>query len=690
VADPSGNITEIAPLWGELVGLSREASYGQGWADVVHPDDIPEVNKKWTAALAAGDGTDADVRYRVKLVDGSYRWFRARARPRYDDQGRVIAWYGSLEDIHDQVLGEDALRASEERYRLASRATNDVIWDWSVEEREATWAGAYKKVLGYGDLSDGTDLNWWLDRIHPDDRPRVIESQEEALNRGAEYWHEEYRFLVASGEWIEVKSRCVIVRNDEGEPTRLVGTMLDVTQQKKAEAELHWSANHDPLTRLPNRTLYKRRKREAIAAARESGQHVALIVLDLNNFKEMNDTLGHAAGDKVLEDVAGMLLKGLPKNATIARLGGDEFAIILPGLREPSDYEPAITKLAETLSEPIRLRDTVVTVKYSAGVAIWPRDSEDPAELLIAADLALYAAKEQMPGSVVEFTSDLKSASEQRAHMLSLAQQALDEDRIIPFYQPKVDLKTGKLVGWEALLRLQDENGRILPPSAISAALSDSEVAVQLTDRMLSKVFFDLDTWKRHDIEPGRIAVNLSPADFRQAALIDRIKFHADAADQPPSAIDVEVTETVLIGDNRSDVPEVLQNLRDMGIQVALDDFGTGFASLTHLQEIPLDIIKIDKTFIDKIDPNDPMSTAVTDAVIDMARRLVKQTVAEGIETKEQAEYLRNRGCDVGQGYLFDKPLPSNEVPLKVAELADGARRPSDTMASAEAVFRSL
>lgn len=196
VADPRGNITEISPRWGELVGLPRDASYGGGWAGVVHPDDLPLVSKLWGAAIAAEDGDRADVRYRVRLIDGSYRWFRARARPRKDAEGEVVAWYGSLEDIHEQVRGEGALRASEERYGLATRATSDVIWDWSVEDQLATWAGAFKKVLGYPELQNRTSLDWWLDRIHPDDRSRVLTSQSEALEGGAEYWHEEYRFIV--------------------------------------------------------------------------------------------------------------------------------------------------------------------------------------------------------------------------------------------------------------------------------------------------------------------------------------------------------------------------------------------------------------------------------------------------------------------------------------------------------------
>src|SRR5690606_7905085 len=211
-----GQITEIAPLWGDLVGVSLEEGYGEGWKRVLHPDDLPTIEEIWDEAVRTGDEDRVDARYRVRLVDGSYRWFRVRARPRHADNGSIVAWYGSLEDIHDQVLAEEALRSSEDRYRLASRATNDVIWDWSFEDQRATWAGAHKKVLGYPELHGNTDLDFWLDHIHPDDRPRVLASQTDALETGADYWHEEFRFLTASGEWIDTRSRCVIVRDESG------------------------------------------------------------------------------------------------------------------------------------------------------------------------------------------------------------------------------------------------------------------------------------------------------------------------------------------------------------------------------------------------------------------------------------------------------------------------------------------
>lgn len=668
VSDPQGRVTEIAPRWEELVGISREEGLGKGWARPVHPDDLPAVFETWQGAIEAGDADLADVRYRVLLVDGSYRWFRARARPRCDVDGNIIAWYGSLEDVHDQVLAENALRKSEERYREASSATNDVIWEWCFEKQRATWAGAHLKVLGYPELLGETAVNWWLDRIHPEDRDKVLASQATALANGEDHWNEEYRFLPACGDWIDVKSRSVIVRDENGQPIRLVGSMLDITQQKKAEAELHWAAYHDPLTELPNRSLYRKRIETALDEARVNDRCVGLVSLDLNRFKTLNDTLGHAAGDTILQDTARRLISSAPQDATVARLGGDEFAIILPNLDMAEATVETVAGLLACLEEPVSIGDMRIEVSYCAGVAIWPRDADIAGDLLIAADLALYAAKEEMPGTVKIFDPSLRHAAERRTRMLDTARKALNEDRIIPYYQPKIDFQTGQIMGWEALLRVRSEGGGIMSPAEIEAAFADVDLTVKLTDRMLARVFADMAVWQSKGIDPGRVAVNVAAGDFRLNDLANRLKSHAAIHGQSLAELDIEVTEGVLIGQLGPEVSRMLEELRAVGVMVALDDFGTGYASLTHLQQFAVDVIKIDKSFVDRIDENDPKGTAVVDAVLQMAKRLGMQTVAEGVETKEQARYLRARGCTIGQGYLFSRPVPASNVPTIVAK----------------------
>lgn len=661
-ADPEGRITELAPLWEELVGLPNEQAHGWGWGQVVHPDDLPEVLDVWQRAVASGDGDIADVRYRMLLKDGSYRWFRARAQPRLDESGAVMAWYGSLEDIEDQVNAETALRESEERYRFVSHAANDVIWDWSVETKRATWTGAHEKILGYTELAAGTDGKWWAERVHPEDLPRVLASQQTALDAHEESWTVEYRFRVASGDWIDVRTCSLLVRNVQGDVVRVVGSMLDITEQKLAQKELSWAAFHDSLTGLPNRARYLAKIVSAIDAAKRTDRYVALVLLDLNRFKDLNDSLGHAAGDTVLETIANRLSAGASEDATIARLGGDEFAIILPDLERCEAYRPEVERLVKNLADPVVFEDMRIPISLCAGVSIFPRDGSNPGELLIAADLALYAAKGDAPGAVREFSPSLKAVAELRTKMLETAGRALDEDKVFPFYQPKVDLQTGEIDGWEALLRIRVDGVATLLPAAIEAAFADVDLSVAITDRMFARVFADLAHWQSLGCEPGRIAINVSAADFRQGHLSERLQFHADMHGQSVAQIDIEVTENVLIGRLGAEVLTMLEELQALGVRIVLDDFGTGYASLTHLQQFPVDVIKLDRSFIERIDEGNPKATAVIDAVLQMARLLDIRTVAEGIETCEQARYLRARACTSGQGYLFSHPVASAEV----------------------------
>jgi diguanylate cyclase (GGDEF)-like protein len=392
-----------------------------------------------------------------------------------------------------------------------------------------------------------------------------------------------------------------------------------------------------------------------------------LVTIDLNDFKGLNDRLGHAAGDSLLEETAKRLVNSVPIDATVARLGGDEFAIILPDLASVDAYRASTVALANNLKASTTIDGMRVPISFCAGVSIWPRDGRDPGELLIAADLALYAAKGELPGTIKEFVPSLREASELRSRMLEIARSALDANHILPFYQPKVDLQNGRIMGWEALLRVQSADGNILSPAQIEAAFADADISVKLTDRMLERVFADIAQWRARGIDPGRIAVNVSASDFRLQGLASRLQAHAQSSGQSLANIDIEVTEGVLIGQLGPEVSRMLEELRTMGVMVALDDFGTGYASLTHLQQFPVDVIKIDKSFVDRLEVDDAKATAVVDAVLQMAKRLNMQTVAEGVETKEQARYLRARACTIGQGYFFSRPIAASAVPTLMA-----------------------
>jgi diguanylate cyclase (GGDEF)-like protein/PAS domain S-box-containing protein len=671
IADPSGKVVEMSPRWAALTGFKSEQALQDDWESCVHPDDIEKVRRTWQQAFATGDDRDADVRYRLRLADGSYRWFRARAHPRRDETGTVLLWYGSLDDIHDQVTAELALRASEERYRLASLATNDVIWDVSLGEEMVEWTGAVDAVFGYPEAKFGTTKQWWIDRLHPDERDEVLEYLGSVMASQMTSWEQEYRFRKRDGDYADLLTRGSIVRDHEGRPVRMVGSSSNITARKRSEGELRWAAHHDPLTSLPNRKLFSLRLEAAIDAARVNQSEAGLIIIDVDQFKTLNDTMGHDAGDAMLREVAGRLAQWVPLDATVARLGGDEFAIIVPDLASVISQYQSMESVFGGTEVSFSYEGRQIEITLSVGGARYPGDGDTPEKLLRSADLALYAAKTEGPGKARAFEPSMREADDKEKKMLRNAREALSEQQIFAFYQPKVCLRSGRLVGFEALLRWHNSEQGIRPPSSLLAAFDDPRLSPALTDRMLEQTISDMTAWLEAGVDFGRIAINGSPEDFRRADLADRILGNLAKAGIPTSLFELEVTETVFLGKQAASVEQSLRTLHDEGVTIALDDFGTGYASLTHLKQFPVDTLKIDRSFIMKLISTDQQDAVIVGTLIDLAKNLGISTVAEGVETELQAFMLRRRGCDTAQGYLFERPLPAMRVPELLLEWDD-------------------
>lgn len=663
ISDPEGRIVEVGPRWSEVTGLPPKAALGWGWVDAVHPEDKPDVLAHWNEALTSEDNAVADVRYRVRHSDGSFRWCRARAHPRRDEEDRIISWYGTLEDIHDQVTAELLLRESEERYRLASRATNDVIWDLSHVADRIEWGNGVEAILGYPEAVGGTSVDWWRERIHPEDVAAVEATYDRIRSNRQDSWSHEYRFRAASGEFINLFSRGYVVRGEGGEAVRSIGALLDVTDARKAEKELRWAANHDPLTGLPNRKLFGEVLEAALASASSDGTCVAVIVIDVDGFKLLNDSMGHAAGDRLLRTVAARLQANLAADATVARLGGDEFAVIVTGLGFGEPIIPAATAILDGVGNALTIDESVVEVSISAGAAIWSADGQDAEAILKSADLALYAAKAEGAGGIRAFRPEMREAAEARKAMLREARGALNDDRIIPFYQAKVDLATGEVVGFEALLRWHHHRRGLQPPDGIRAAFEDTLLASALTDRMIDRVLADVEGLTSKGIAFGRIAINGSLADFRRDDFADRILTKFRQKGLPPTLLELEVTESVFVDHLAANVARALQTLAAEGVSIALDDFGTGYASLTHLQQFPVHVLKIDRSFISRLDSEDSADFAIVHGVIDIAHRMKIATVAEGVENERQLAHLRELGCDIAQGYLVSRAIGIERVP---------------------------
>ncbi len=648
-SDPDGELTYCNDVWHEYAGAGPNST-PKGWFTVIHPLHRERASEMWAGALRGGQSFELELPLR-RASDGMHRWFIIRGQPLKNEHGKVEQWFGIAMDIHERKQSEQALGESEERLRLALKAAHMIAWEFNPQTGTTTRSENALALLG---VTPGTDRTF-MTGIHPDDHQRVEDFLQRIQIRGSDAV--ECRYVLPNGEFRWLRARAERAGTD-----RIVGVTFDISEQKEAEEEIWRSANHDALTGLPNRNLFQRRLEAALAAAQQGGTSVSLLLIDLDDFKDINDTLGHDAGDALLQETARRLSAMVRACDTVARIGGDEFAVLVV---DPLKLENAArlgTLIADMLRQPFTYRKRTLLSRVSIGIAAFPDHDGTPTELVKDADIAMYQAKSQGRNRVVTYSPDMRRVLEQRVSLGRGMREAVENDQIIPFYQPKVSLSTGEIVGLEALARWQHPTKGILTPSFFGAVFEDHETAISIGKLLISKIAADVRQWLDQDLPFGRVALNLSPAEFGQSGLVDGMLRTFDWLKIPPNVFEVEVTETVLLGRNSSNVASALAQFREHGIQIALDDFGTGYASLTHLKQFPVDHIKIDRSFVRDLE-HDSDDDAITAAVIGLGRSLQLQVTAEGVETHGQARRLRDLGCDHAQGYLYAKPMAGSQVP---------------------------
>jgi diguanylate cyclase (GGDEF)-like protein/PAS domain S-box-containing protein len=466
----------------------------------------------------------------------------------------------------------------------------------------------------------------------------------------------EAEFVTSSGEkkWVRAAGEAEF---QDGKATRVFGMFQDITAEKAASERLWHAANYDELTKLANRHHFNRHLGETIERAQAGGKSVALMVIDLDNFKQVNDKRGHAVGDFILAQVAARLQHALPEDCLVARLGGDEFAVVVPGDAVGRAQRKA-KQILSAVREPIQIGRTRVSINASLGISVYPSDATDASDLLKRADLALYSAKQSGRGMARTYSAPLATLFERHADAVDLVRGALTARRLVPFYQPKVSLNDGHRFGFEALARIITPTGMVLTPDRFAPALDDAETGRLIGRRMLHTVTADLVRWRRAGLEPGSVSINVSEADFADGKLAEHILGRLERLGLPPSSITIEVTETVFLGEEAPLVSAALSRLDAAGVMVELDDFGTGYASLSHLRAFPIRRLKIDRTFIRDL-VGDADTRAIVRAVVDLGHNLSCEIIAEGVETSAQSAMLRSMGCDSVQGYFYG--LPSSE-----------------------------
>ena len=651
----------VSPAVESVLGYTPDELIGTKPTDFVHPDDAAAYGRLLEQLCqSAMANVVTTQRYRHK--DGGFVWIEASfSLTRDEADGPVSGYVASLRDVSDRKRIEEDLRISEERLAMALDSGSDGVWDLDIKTGAVGLTGPWLAILGYGDHDVAADVLAWERLTHPDDLPRARSLLGQTFKGLLPKFECEYRIRTKTGGYVWTLARAkVVARDDAGRALRMVGTHIDITRRKEAEALVEHMALHDALTGLPNRSLFQDRLSQEIGHAERHGATFAVLACDLDRFKTVNDTLGHVAGDALLRLVAERLNAVVREGDTVARLGGDEFAIILRQLDQPQQASFIASRIIDSIEAPFTLNKRAVSIGVSIGIAVAsPHITATSADQLFRnADLALYRAKDEGRNVYRFFEAGMDA---QIAERMALEQDLRDAVKRCDFtlhYQPIVDLTSDRVCGFEALLRWTHPVRGTVSPAAFIPLAEENGLIVRLGAWVLNEACRQAASWPKH----LRMAVNVSAVQFQKPHQLTQTVIAALAASGlTPDRLELEITESVLMQDADA-VIACLLHLRELGVRIALDDFGTGYSSLAYLRRFPFSKIKIDRAFVREI--ADPGTAAIVQAVVGLGRRVAADITAEGVETQEQRAHVVAAGCTQMQGFLFSKSLPANEATI--------------------------
>ncbi len=563
------------------------------------------------------------------------------------------------QQLQQHLQQEKALRASDERLRLALWGTGDALWDWQITSGQVLRTGM-ENMLGFNAESIEATFTARERLMHPDDIANANNQLQLHLDGVLPFYEAQYRLRNAQGDWVWILDRGHIVeRDDKGKPTRLAGTMRDVSDKHRRDEELQFLANYDSLTKLPNRTLFQDRLRQAIVSSERRGLRVALVFIDLDRFKSVNDSYGHHSGDELLCAVATRLRESVRAEDTVARLGGDEFTVVIGQVASLQAMTRVIEAIQRAFAIPFVIGEKTLQISPSIGVSIYPDDADSADKLLNHADMAMYAAKEQGRNTLRYFERSMNDAAQRRASLSLALRKAEDANELLLHFQPRMAVADKHITGFEALMRWNSPTlGNVSPAEFIPIA-EEFGLIGPLGYWVLRAVMQQLQAWQGTTLAGLPIAVNVSIRQLFDPHFQHRIAALLSEYRIPSSLLHIEVTETVLM-ENVEQAIATLQALRDMGIAICIDDFGTGYSSLGYLRRLPIDGLKVDKSFVNSMMRGGD-DAVIVDTIIAMAHALRLYVVAEGVETREQYDYLQQKGCEEIQGYWLARPMPASD-----------------------------
>jgi diguanylate cyclase (GGDEF)-like protein/PAS domain S-box-containing protein len=669
VEHANGRMTTLydSPQIERMLGYPRDTHEKDPnyWMKIIHLDDRARVLAEDRAAI--GEDGRFSSEYRVLASDGRVVWVRDEAVVVRDQEGEALYWQGFIFDITNRKEAEEAVRKSEASLAESQRIAHLGTWDWDVVTGEILWSEETFRIYGFEPNAFVPYFEKLVEVVHPDDRSLLREAIEDAF-AGTKSYDFEHRIVRPCGEVRWVHRQAEVVRGEGGEPLRMIGTVHDITERKALEERLEYQAYHDSLTDMPNRHLFVDRLGQALRRTRrKKGHQVAVLFMDLDDFKAINDSLGHEMGDLLLVVVAERLRRCLRPEDTLARFGGDEFVVLIEDVEDPQGAVRLAERIVESFRQPFVVAERELFLRASIGIALGAARTKSAEDLLRDADTAMYEAKEEGLRYRI-FDPAMYERAVGRLEMENKLRRAIEADQFVVHYQPIASLQTGEVRGVEALVRWNHPERGLLDPWEFMAVAEQSGIVVPMGEEVLQEACRQAKEWQEEHprIPPLVMSVNLSAKQLQRPDIAQIVERVLKKTGLEARYLRLDITETVYIQVLEGNT-QALDELTRMGVYISIDDFGMGYSSLAYLKRLPANALKVDKSFVKRLG-EDVEDTAIVRMVIELAHTLGMEAIAEGVETWAQAALLEEMGCDLAQGFHFSEPLPPEAATNFLAE----------------------
>jgi len=653
---PDGSFLSVNPSLARILGYDTPDELIAQVQDIGREIYVDRQRRELFLRLMEMSSTVTGFESQVRRKDGSTIWVSENVRCVRSLQGRILYFEGTVEDVTKRRNAEEALRVSEERYALAASGMNGGLWDWDLRTGKIFYSPRWKELTGDPRNIGDTPEEWFV-RLFPRDREIVDREVQQCLQGETKRFEVEFRLRQKDGSfrWMQASGMSQSPDSDHP-PERIAGSMIDITSRKEAEERIQQGALYDALTGLPNRALFMDRLHRALR--RRGASIAAVLFLDLDRFKLVNESYGHSVGDEVLKQVGVLLERTAGIRDTVARFSGDEFGILLDGLSDIADAIRMAIQARKVLEEPLQVNGTQHKFSASIGIAFSKVGNESAEELLRDAETAMYRAKAMGKAQHVLFDQGMHEYTLKRLHLENDLRKAIETGQFLMVYQPIVSLYDNKLRGFESLIRWMHPERGLVSPTAFIPLAEETGLICEIGRWVLEESCRQVAHWKRTFPEMAsdlHVSVNLSGRQFAQDDLSDQVLHALETSGLSPHDLKLEITESLLM-DNADSAASVLSRFREMGIRISIDDFGTGYSSLSYLHKFPAQTLKIDRSFVGNLE-TETSQLAIVRAVVSLAHVMGMDVVAEGIETSSHLGLLKQLGCEYGQGYLFAKPM---------------------------------